>query len=450
MTKEKVKEFLKSKFAIFAVIYAAVFLVASYFKYLDFAIIPVLIVAFIMLDVEQDFYFFLFSQAFYRLELITRPAILAEAIYIAILFVKFIIGVKQKKYPIYKTLGIMIGVFTLYSVVVSCFYEMAYYSLTYIFYLPIFYIIFCTRKEYNLVKISRAIVYSLIFGCAVSLFMLPISTRPTCYKIVGGAFRFRGFFSSPNTLYIIALLGLSCFMYLYFKNKVSFKEYIVVYFSMSILSLLTASKASIIILAILTLISVVLYLKQNFKKRIGYILIACLLLLMGMLIFKDFTMGVIKRFSKIDPNNVLNSLFTGRIDIWAAYIKDIFEHPCDCLFGHGLFSKYVFVPSHHQDRAQHNMYLFLMHKFGIVGIAFLGVIMWQFIKEANKSRPKFINYIPLIYFLIGGLVDNSFMYPHFYIIVAIALFDTQHKAEQAALNTKEKNVILENKNTNIS
>ena len=58
------------------------------------------------------------------------------------------------------------------------------------------------------------------------------------------------------------------------------------------------------------------------------------------------------------------------------------------------------------------------------------MIIWQFIKDSGKTRPMFINFIPLIYFLVGAMVDNSFMYPQFYIIVAMALYDTNNKADK--------------------
>ena len=441
MSKEKIKEFFKSKFVILGLIYALVFLISSYFKYLEILLIPIMIYAFIVLDVEQDFYFFLFTQPFYTSQFLLRPAIISEVIYMVIFLVKFIIGVKNKKYKLYKKLGILIAAFTAYSLFISLFHKMAVYSISYIFYLPIFYIVFCTREEYKIERITRVISVSLIFSCVVSLGMLPISSRETCYRIVDGAFRFRGFYGSANTLYMTALLGLSCYMYLYFKGKVGFAEYISMFFVLAGLSISTSSKANLVILAAITFISVICYLKQNFKKNIVQILIAGGLGALVLIIFKDFTMSLISRFTSVDSGNFLNSLSTGRTDIWIAYLKEIFENPFDCLFGHGMLSKYAYVPEQMQDRAQHNLYIFLLYKFGFVGIIFLFYIMWQFIKESNKTRPMFINLIPLIYFLIGAMVDNSFMYPQFYIVVAFAMFNTKNKTQKIETVKSEKEVV---------
>ncbi|MBQ9796014.1 MAG: O-antigen ligase family protein [Clostridia bacterium] len=445
MTKEKIQKFFKSKFVILALVYAFVFLVSSYFKYLEILLIPIMLYAFIVLDIEQGFYFFLYTQPFYVSQFLRRPAIIAEVVFMAILLIKFIIGVKNKKYKLYKKLGILIAAFTGYTLFVSLFHKMAAYSIAYIFYLPIFYIVFCTRHEYSLEKITRVVAYSLIFSCIVSLGMLPITTRETCYRIVDGAFRFRGFYGSANTLYMTALLGLSCYMYLYFKNKVEFKEYIIMFFVLAGLSLSTSSKANIVILALLTLISVICYLIKDFKKRIWQILIAAGMVLLVLIIFKDFTMSLVSRFLNVDSGNFLNSLSTGRMDIWSAYVKEIFENPFDCLFGHGMLSKYAYVPEQGRDRAQHNLYIFLLYKFGIIGILFLFLIMWQFVKDSGKTRPMFINLIPLIYFLVGAMVDNSFMYPQYYIIVAFVLFNTTNKVvEQKATQMETKKLVAEN------
>ncbi len=429
MSKEKIKEIFESKFMLLALVYAAVFLVSSFYGPLEILLIPLMIGAFASLNIEDGFYFFLYSQTFYRSELLMRPGIIAEVVYIVFLLIKFIKGVKNKKYKLYKRLGILIAIFTGYSLFVSLFHSMASYSIAYICYLPIFYIIFCTRNEYDLKKIVRVLGVSLVFSCVVSLGMLPITTRVTCYRIVDGALRFRGFYGSANTLYMTALLALSCYMYLYFKDKIKFKEYITMFVLLAVISLLTSSKANLVLLMFITAISIIFYLAKDFKKRIGLILIAGLLGVGVLLIFKDFTMSLITRFLNVDSKNFLNSLSTGRMDIWSAYAKEIFESPFDCLFGHGIFSSYAYVPEQGQGRAQHNLYIFLLYKFGVVGILFLFVIIWQFVKDCGKAKPSLVNFIPLLYFLVGAMVDNSFMYPQFYIIVAMVLFNTEKKQQ---------------------
>lgn len=423
MTEQEIKNFFKSEFFIFGLFYAITFLLSSYYKYIEFLLIPILLVAFIMLDVEQSLYFFLFTQPFYVSELLRRPAIIAEAIYFTILFVKVIIGIKQKKYTLNKKLGILILAFTAYSIFISLFHRMAVYSIVYIFFLPIFYMIFITRKEYNLKTLTRVIFYALVLSCVLSLLTL-FKTYFICFNNI---FRFRGFYGSPNTLYMTALLGLSCAMYLFFKNQIDIYEYLALYFSLSILTLITQSKSGIVIWAILTIISAVLYVKQDVKKHIWLVLSALVLLVLTLLIFKDLTLAILERFTNISSTNFFSQLTTGRDEIWLAYIKAIFSNPANALFGHGMLSKYVYVPAQERERAQHNLYIFLLYKFGIIGLIFLGFIIAEFIKASHKTKPAFINYIPLIYFLIVALVDNTFMYPQFYFIVAMALFDTNEK-----------------------
>ena len=443
MTRDKIKNFFKSKVFIMGAIYTLVFFLAGFWRYLEFLIIPTAIIAFCILPVDQGFYLYLYTQAFYKAPMFMRPGIVTEVIFMVILLIKYLIGWRKHKYQLYKRLGMMIALFTVFSLIVSGFNKMVLYSIGYVFYLPVFYLVFATRKEYDLKKITRVLAAAVIISSVVSLGLWSVGT---CYLNEGGIIRFKAFYGSPNTLYINALFALSCYMFMFFKRKIEFKEYIVIYFALASISLTSFSKANIVLLAMLTFISVVVYLFQDFKKHSLQVLVAILIATIVLVVFKDFTIAIITRFLRIDTDNFLNSLLTGRMDIWSAYIKDIFEDPIDFLFGHGMLSKYTYVPEQGWDRAQHNLYIFLLYKFGLIGIFFLGVIAWQFIVDSGKTSPKFVNFIPLIYFLVGGMVDNSFFYPQFYVIVAMALFATKNKSEAKEVEENKQVKELKSKN----
>lgn len=445
--KEKLKSILNNKLVVLSLIYALLFVVGGFCKYLEVLMIPYLIFAFIYLDIENDFYLFLITQIFYVSRLLVRPSIVAQGIYIAVLFVKFIIGCKNGKYQLYKKLLIWIGAFTVYGIFVSLFHKMAVYSLSYLMYLPFFYIVFATRKEYDVKKIFRILTYTIFLTSVLSLVtLLKPCYNFECLKHEGTTIRFKAFFGSANTLYMVCLLALTGMSYLFFKRKIGLLEYAVDYALLGILTLLTLSKAGIATLGVLTIINIVLYLRMDFKHHWWHILLILVGCGLCALVFRSFVIRVLERYLKnFDEDNIWNSLFTGRIDIWKDYLKAIFSSGWTVLFGHGILSKYVYCFAQGEDRAQHNLYIFLMYKFGIVGCILLALIIREFIIASNKRAPKFINYLPLIYFLILGMCDNAFMYTHFYILVAMALFDTDQKSSTISKESKLNNCKAEDK-----
>ncbi len=427
----KLKKLFENKFILLSSIYTLLYIVAGFWKYFEIALIPYLIFAYICLDVENDFYFFIFSQLLYVSRLFSRISIVSQAIYITILLIKFVIGVKNKKYNLHRNLLIMIAIFTGYGLVMSLFYKMAVYSISYLFYLPFFYMVFATRKEYDLKKIFRILSYSIIILSVVSL-VTQISPHYNfdCLKHEGSQVRFKAFFGSANTLYMIAILAICGMSYLFFHKDIYLIEYLGCYLALGIITLLTLSKAGIGILGIITIINVVLYLSIDFKRTWWQVALLGVIGGLLLLIFKEKVMRLFERFFKeYDNSNIFNSLTTGRMDIWKDYLKAIFATPFSFLFGHGTLSKYVYCAAQGRDRAQHNLYIFLLYKFGLCGCILLGLVIREFIVAANKKAPKFINYLPLIYFLLLGMCDNAFMYTHFYILVSFVLFNTDEKTK---------------------
>lgn len=427
-----IKKLFKNKLFLLSTIWTVLYIIAGFWKYFEFFLIPYLIFAYIYLDVEDDFYFFIFSQLLNASRLLRRISIISQAIYIAILLVKFIKGVKAKKYVLHRNLLIMIAIFTGYGLVMSLFYKMAVYSISYLIYLPFFYMIFATRKEYNLKKVFRILSYSIIILSIVSLItQISPHTRFDCFKHEGDQIRFKAFFASANTLYMIAILAICGMSYLFFHKDIYLIEYLGCYLALGIVTLLTLSKAGIAMLGVITIINVVLYLSIDFKRTWWQVGLLAIIGGIVLFVFRDYAIRLIGRYIKnYDKSDILNSLTTGRIDIWKDYLKAIFSTPFSFLFGHGTLSKYVYCVAQGQDRAQHNLYIFLLYKFGLCGCVLLGLVIREFIVASNKKAPKFINYLPLIYFLMLGMCDNAFMYTHFYILVAFVLFDTKEKIKE--------------------
>ena len=161
-------------------------------------------------------------------------------------------------------------------------------------------------------------------------------------------------------------------------------------------------------LALMSLIFVIIYLKQDFKKRLINILAFTLVIaVVGVICFK-FIVAIYERISAAFTNeNMISSLLTDRDDIWITYIKKIFENPFSLFLGNGMFTTQLYSASQGAPAETHNFYLFLLYRFGIFGIMILAYIVYHFIKELNPSKPKFIASLPLLFLLIESLFDNT-------------------------------------------
>ena len=148
------------------------------------------------------------------------------------------------------------------------------------------------------------------------------------------------------------------------------------------------------------------------------------------LIIKLIVLIVNRFLEDFSANNFWNSLLTGRDEIWLCYLKAIFKNPFNFLFGYGLLAEEVFIPSQNITRASHNLYIFLLHRFGLVGCVALGLIIYYTFKTFVTNKPKLIAYLPLIYILIESLFDNTFKcyhFTYFAFAVMIMFMEFKHK-----------------------
>lgn len=225
---------------------------------------------------------------------------------------------------------------------------------------------------------------------------------------------------------------LTFYMYLFLKKDLSNIKFGLIYLICAVITVATLSKSGIITLLIMSIILLTVFLKQDFKKNIKTVLIflACLLTLC--LIFYKQVWSLIYRFvESFESENFLKTLLTGRDEIWGTYLNAIFSTPWTALFGHGLITQELYVAEQMALRAPHNLYIFLLFRFGIVGCIFLGILIYNGIKSAAKDKPSFIAYLPIIYLLIESMFDSTFKCYNFtlFAFAFMILFMTQYETE---------------------
>ncbi|MBR4999009.1 MAG: O-antigen ligase family protein, partial [Clostridia bacterium] len=361
-----------------------------------------------------------------------------------VLLVKYWIGVKKGYYTFHKKLVLLLGYFLIISCALSLLHDFYRGAWLYLTYIPFFYFMFAMKNEF---KISQGMNY--MFGGLLTSVSLAIVTLilPGFQYIAFIDGRFTAFINHPNYLYMRALFIMSYFMYLYLNKNISNAKFILSYLTCSIITLATLSKTGIGMLLLITIIFIALFLKQDFRKNIRIVsLFLIFIALIGLVGFKFIVLIVDRFLDSVSGNDFWNSLLTGRDEIWLCYLKEIFKNPFNFLFGHGLLAEEVFIPSQLEPRASHNLYIFLLYRFGLVGCVAMGMIIYYAFKTYANNKPKLISYLPLIFILIESLFDNTFKCYHFtyFAFAVMIMFMELHEQKQQTIDENEQKNIEKN------
>ena len=133
--------------------------------------------------------------------------------------------------------------------------------------------------------------------------------------------------------------------------------------------------------------------RLSVKVTMMVVLIVAGVFLLSSTVFTDMLDAIVSRFSS-DSN--LSDLTTGRTDLWAYYIRAMFEDGRLLLFGQG-FTDVIFG-----EKATHNTILQCVFQLGLVGSALL--VMWivYYVKALlDGARIRYRQIVSLAILLIG-------------------------------------------------
>ena len=408
-----------------------IYLISGYCKWIEIAVSVCALVFMSILPLQKAFCIFMFLHSFTLSNIGYDSCYMVTQIgFCLILLVKYILGVKKGDYKFYKKIALTIGWFIAISVTISLFKPFYRGAWMYFIYFALIYLFFAMRKEFKISQGMNFMFGGLITSCAaaaVSIFFPYFQ-----YQVINGS-RFLAFFNCTNYLYMRAMFVLAYYMYRNLNKNMSHFKFAIIYALCAIITLTTLSKTGIAMLALFTLIYLVLFLKQNFKKRIKFVAILLVFVAILCLICHKLILSVWDRFAKsFESNDFWGSLLTGRDLIWELYSKAIFKNPFTALFGHGMLHEQIFIASIFGPTETHNFYLFLLYRFGIVGTIFLGYIVYLFIKELGYAKPKLIAWLPLIFILLESFCDNTHRCYNFtyFIFAVMILFMSQKEIEE--------------------
>lgn len=336
-----------------------------------------------------------------------------------LLLIKYFIGLKQKKFKVYKWPLIIT---TAICVFFSCIYYGAdnasfLQGILIIGILYYIYLVFSMKSEIN----ARECFYYAIYGLLVSavvglvLYYIPIakmfyfgtsgagmvSLKDRIYNFDGTFFRLLLLCFHQNHLYPICAFILGFIVYDLLKpGRKSLKQVIVCALG-TIASIaigcLTLSKAFLILLVVIivyaVIFSIAVYKKNSLKILIPIVIVLTIFIC---IFFEEFKSTLI-RFLYYD-GNLINKLTTGRAEIWGQFVNVTFSSVWKALFGVGIFTRDVVAIG------THSLYVALLYRFGFVGMIALVLLAVSYFLSKPKGYKVSFSWLPFIIIFLYLLI----------------------------------------------
>lgn len=215
--------------------------------------------------------------------------------------------------------------------------------------------------------------------------------------------RFSALDSDPNYYSINLIVALLLAVILYVKQDSGLVKTLIYFLMITPFIILTFSKSALLMFVFPVLL--LLYVNFKGKRMAPFIIIIPVLLIAAYVAISNSSQAkdiILARFSSGGARD-LNSLTTGRSNIWAIYFDYMLEKPYRIIFGSGIGAKWV------EGHAAHNTYVEALYHIGITGCILL-LSAYRYILRVIKSCSKknIFNYSVLIclilmYFFLSEL-----------------------------------------------
>ncbi len=274
------------------------------------------------------------------------------------------------------------------------------------------YLLFVYRDKFSYKIVINYLSYAIIFSFVLSIGFMIFGGR----QMVMYASRFQALSGHPNTMQIQCSLALLGLLVMYIRNQIPLSHFAIVVPLVSIVGVLTMSKAFLIVFVMLLIVYFVHSIRINTKK--GCVQFACFAVACAILIpiFWDKISGTIGRFTEFfQGTDILNQITTGRVAIWKTYFQSFVSNSLNIIFGVGISAELPVAIGPHND------FVYLIYHLGLVGCLLL---IWWFVTylvQLKNVRDK-INWqsVLIIFILIFISMEENLLTKN-EIIISLAL-----------------------------
>lgn len=272
------------------------------------------------------------------------------------------------------------------------------------------------------------------------LTVFPTISRYIDINTTLGFVRRSGYMGDPNFYSCHITTALSGILVLMLNNDNRKKYFVLVPMACLLLycGLTSVSKSFLLVSACLLLLWVADLLFQKGKASVKVTLIVTLLIagafLLSSTIFTDLLDTMFSRFGQ-DSN--LSDFTTGRTEVWAQYVRAMFEDARLLLFGQGFSDTII------GEKPTHNTLLASVFQFGLIGTLLITLWMVYFVQALlGGARLPRRQTVKMVILLIGAFgpwmaldylfFDEFFLLPIF-VCMAVRFLHQAHEAEDTPL-----------------
>ena len=204
-------------------------------------------------------------------------------------------------------------------------------------------------------------------------------------------------------------VALSAIIVLMYKNASS-KIYTILLIALSIFGLMSVSKSFLFAWMLLMLCWFILSIKQGVGKFTKFMFVGIIGAALAYYFAYDYINTYLFRFTE-DSDGTLDSITTGRWEIWSVYLKTIFNDTKILFLGNGLNTIIEKI-----ELGAHNTYLEMLFALGIVGTIILMIALRISIGQAKF---KGVVLIPVAILLVRMVAISILSYDNLWFYLAI-------------------------------
>lgn len=348
---------------------------------------------------------------------------------LVVVCIKYVIEVikKQKKvylFPLLLTLAI-IALSTLKSFLVG--ERNIETGMLLVFVFALCYFAFVYRKEINVAKCFNALLCGLFVSAGITFVLSKFEEfKYFTHSYEGYYMRLKMTTFHMNNLALLCIFEFAYSVHsILNKSRKIWIDLISIVF-VTALGVLTLSKVFLVMLAFFVVYFMIALVVKLKKKSIKYLVPFALLVVVLCFAGRSYIADIYDRlFLYNNGDSFWNEILNGRVDIWKNYLKDFKSSWHNILFGVGLFRpNFTFDP--------HNAYIFVLHRFGVVGIVCILTLIVSYVMAAKpKFKFSFCKVLIVLTWLIIGLeetvLSDQFM---IYLIFGLMLLFENKKQNQ--------------------
>jgi len=250
-------------------------------------------------------------------------------------------------------------------------------------------------------------VFALIMRDSTELFLLRGVELPAYWGST--TYRFHGLFEDPNYYMTLIVTAITLLVLLFDRKHLKLIPFLAGALAFLAIGMLTYSKTFFLATVLLAIIGIGWLFARKKHMLACFMIVAFVIAFVTLLMVSEtFSVMIIRLTSA----NNLDSLTTGRNEVFVAYYRAIVRDIPSALFGYGLEARNL-------GKDPHNIYLEISYYLGLVG---LGVIIALFVSLSVTMRKNLKRKLASSYLTIGMAMLLHFTLHGIFSVITYSVF----------------------------